>query len=164
MSSRPIIVALSLALVLPLLGSCGEEGDGSLFSTDLAKGHVETFLVAVDNEDFARALKMCKAPFRYRDRTWGEDVLAKNLERVLKEMLAEIRRTRQVEAFSTADLNEGRWPRQEEVPEGERAVRMARYGLAGEGFLVRAYPERGKGILFTVLVDGPSLRISGMFP
>jgi hypothetical protein len=67
------------------------------------------------------------------------------------------------EVFSYLDLEKGRWPRGETVPEDKRLAKLTDLGIQREGYVVRLTQGSRRGILLTLnLAQGPRLLVQGI--
>lgn len=148
---------LQLLGVAVFLGGCADPESVQLFTTDQVVDAAKAFQAALVAKDDAALALLCRAPFRFQARTWDDSAeLAANLKK-------ETGRVRHLhadhdsyEAHSRFDLKEGRWPRQESVPEAARAARIEKLGLRENGWVVRVYSGDKAGYRLTLNAEGAS--------
>ncbi len=135
-----------------LLSACGEDAESAgLFSKAQVEEVAAGFRAAVASGDASAVVRYCRAPFGFRTRNWNsEQELNAKINGLVGALRGEASGLDQYEVFSRRDLEEGRWPRGEAVPKGDRARRIEELGLAADGFLVRIHAERRTGWLLVL--------------
>jgi hypothetical protein len=154
------IVALSV-----LAAACGDGHEAvQLFSHGQARDIAESFRAHWAAGEVQHLLGLCRAPFQFRSRTWKDTAeIAKNLPLSGGQLVDEFKDSDSFEVFSYLDLEAGRWPRGENVPEAQRARRLKDLGVDPEGFVVRIYKESRRGVLLVLNLDqGARLLVQGV--
>ncbi len=155
--------AVAVALLL-ILGGCGDDEDDGLFTTELAESVAKAFCVACMNGDAEAALRLSRAPFTFRGRVWKDEAaLRRNLPRSLAALKDDLAEAEAWETLTWRDLREGRWPRGENVPEGDRDRRLDELRVGPDGFLLRAYKAPKTGVLIALSAErGSRLVVRGI--
>jgi hypothetical protein len=152
-----LLVALALA-------GCSAEDDGRFSATE-AQTAAKRFHEAIAAGNVAAAAQLTVPPFRYKDpnRVWPdaatvEKNLAKEIPRV-QHLLAGLDR---IEAFSRADLLNGKWPRDRDVPKARREAEIEAAGVRENGWLVRVCADGKPGYMLVLNQDGDRLAVQAL--
>ncbi len=148
---------LQLLGVMMSCGGCADPESVQMFTAEQAVDAAKAFQAALAGNDDAALVGLCRTPFRFQTRTWDDTAeLAANLKKETGRVRHLHAKNDRYEALSRFDLKEGRWPRQETVPDGSRAVRIEKLGLRESGWLVRVHADDKPGYRLTFNTEGGS--------
>jgi hypothetical protein len=143
-----------------LVVSCGD-ATASLFDESKALEVARAFQEAFKKGDADAVAALCRAPTTFQGRSWATDeAIRANLKKELVRAAHVVGDYDAFEARSRADLEDGRFPRGEEVEKAARAARIEALGVESNGYVVRVYGGAKLGYFLTLNVRDAGTRLA----